>query len=116
MKTGDNASPCIGGTPKDTQCIELMLRIQVIGRLVEQIDVWSLGQHLGDRDSAPLATGQGENVTGGQSSEPHAAQSIIRDRVIVRGLPAKSADVRVPSNQHRVDDSCGKDIVNNLWQ
>jgi hypothetical protein len=39
MQTGNNSCPRAGLVPENMQYIELVLRVEVIGRLIQQIDI-----------------------------------------------------------------------------
>ena len=58
MKAGDYGCTAVSFIPEQTQGIQLMLRVEMVCRLVEQIQVRCLSQHLRDRQSPSLAAGQ----------------------------------------------------------
>ncbi len=81
MQTGDNSGAVVRGGAKQPERVELVLRVEVIGWLIEKIDLRPLRQHLGDSESAPLTARQGQYVARRESGEPHrAAAHRLRSR------------------------------------
>ncbi len=83
MQTGDDCGPRIRRLPEYLQGVELMLGIQVVRRLVEQIHVRSLSEHLGNRQPAAFAARQGQDVAVRQGLESHGFECFVGDRDIL---------------------------------
>ena len=55
VQGGDDRSPLVSQASKKRQCVQLVLWIQMVERLVEQIYLRRLGQYLGDGEASPLS-------------------------------------------------------------
>ena len=116
MQAGDNACAIVGQTPEDVQRVQLMMRVEVIGRLVQQKDIRCLGQHLRDREPPPFPAGQSENIARHQLGKTHCLQRRLPGFEIVPGFAAKPTDVRVATDHHGVEHSSREDVVYDLRQ
>ncbi len=92
------------------------MRVEVIRRLIEQIDIRRLRQHLGNGEPASFASRQGQDVAPRQRIEPHDPQRLGGDRNIPGGLPLQAADMRMPPYHCRLHYRRGKDVVDELGQ
>ena len=62
MEAGYHARTAIGQLPENAQRVDLVLWIQVVGRLIEQLDVGRLSQDLGNGKSAALSARKRQDV------------------------------------------------------
>ncbi len=69
MQAGDHGRSVVGALAKQPQRVKLVLRVEVIGRLVKQVYVGLLSQHLRDREPAPFSSRQREYVATRQAGE-----------------------------------------------
>jgi hypothetical protein len=65
VKAGDNAGSLIGSSPENLQRVQLVLRVQVIGGLVKQVDLGRLRQDLRYCEPTSLTAGQRQNIPRG---------------------------------------------------
>jgi hypothetical protein len=116
VQAGNHRRSGIGLFPEKAQCVELVLRIEVVGRLVEQVDVRLLREDLCNGQPSTFAAGQGQHVAARKAVQIDSRQRRVADLDILDRFPLKAPDMRVPSNHRRIEYGCRKDIVNVLWQ
>ena len=76
-----------------------------------------LRQHLSDSESSPFAARQCQHVARRQVRQTDRRQRCTCDmRKSAADSQLKSADVRVPADQCRIEYRGRKDIVDMLWQ
>ena len=98
------------------QYVQLVLRVEVIRRLVEEINCRTLCQDLCDRDTPPLAAGERRDIPLRKTLEVHELQGSRRNFAILRRFQFERSDVRMTPDQHRLHHGRGKHIVHVLGQ
>src|SRR5690606_393290 len=93
------------------QYVQLVLRVEVIRRLVEEINCRTLCQDLCDRDTPPLAAGERRDIPLRKTLEVHELQGSRRNFAILRRFQFERSDVRMTPDQHRLHHGRGKHIV-----
>ena len=87
MQAGDNCRSGLSLFSKNIQHVQLVLRIQVIGRFVQQIDGRCLRKRLSDREATPLATRQSSDVPVLHRPQVHLLQGVLRDILVFNRFP-----------------------------
>ncbi len=116
MQARNDAGPVIGDAAEYPQRVDLVLRIQVIGRFVEQVDVGRLRQDLCDGQAAALPSRQRQDITIRQVPDTDHFERCTREFVILVRLPAETPDMRMAADERRIEHRCRKDIVGVLRQ
>jgi hypothetical protein len=96
------------------QRVELVLRVEVIRRFVQQVYLRLLCEHLGNGEASTFAARQREHVPVREFMKVDGGKCSLRDRGVPRGLPLESSDVRMAPDHGRLEDGRGKDVVNVL--
>lgn len=81
--------------PDQGEDVQLVGDVEVVGGLVEDEDLGSLGESAGDEDALFLAAGQGQEPAVGEMGDARAVHGSGADRPVVGGRPVP---VRVPSH------------------
>ena len=103
--------PRFGFLPEESQHRQLLLRIQMIGGLIEQVDLRILGQQRSHRAAALLAAGEVSRGRDPQSrASPDARQGGLRQAPVLRSVPLQQRQVRVAADQQRFHARCWRSL------
>ena len=116
MKARNNGGASISFLPEQPQSIELVLRIQMISRFIEQIQIWRLCQYLSDRQPTPFTTGQGQDISTREIFKVDRCQGRRRNVDIRLRFPIQATDMWMATNQSCIDYGRWKNIVDVLRQ
>src|SRR5688572_8603326 len=116
MKAGDDRTSGIGARAEETQHVELVVRIEMVGGFIEQINARGLCERGGDGDAAAFATGQRLNVVSFHAREPDRAQRIARETNILPAFPAPEVNMRMAADGRRFEYRGGKGILAGLCE
>ena len=108
--------PGIGARTEELQHFIAVLRVQVIGRLVEQADGRVLCQQRGDLEPPALAARERRDVARGEFREPDRGERRIRAREVLGAFPLPEWQVRVAPDQRRVEHGGWERILGRLRQ
>ena len=108
------ACPSRRACAQQLEHVDLMMRIEMIDRLVEQVHVGILREQRRDRDASSLAARQRGDVALRQLLQVDGRERRGRDAPIIVALPLPEADVRMPADQHGFQDGRGKRILGRL--
>ena len=116
VQAHDHGSAGVREPPENPQHVELMLRIQLVYRFVEQEDGRILGEDRGDREPPPLTARQRCNVAVFEAGEIDRSQGTLCGCTVVRAFPGPEIEVWVTPDEHGLERRCRKRIVDQLRQ
>ena len=107
MQRGDDGAALIGESAEQAEHRELVVRIEMIGRLVQQENARLLGEQCGHGHPALLPAGEGVGAPRGEIPHVHRRERLARQALILGRLPLPQCQVWVAADQHRLQ--CGGD-------
>ena len=93
-----------------------MVRIEVVGRLIEEEDSGLLGEERRDREAALLTARESVGAPCGEIPEVHGRERRPRHALILGRLPLPELEVWVAADQHGLDRGGDERILEVLWQ
>jgi hypothetical protein len=96
------------------QHIELMMRVEMIDRLVEQQHFGILREQCRERGAATFAAGQRVDIALREIVECDSSAALVRDGAIGVAFPAPEVDVRMTADEHAVEHRRRKRILGRL--
>jgi hypothetical protein len=88
----------------DLEDLNLVMDVEVVGRLVQDEMVGFLGQRPGDQNELLLAAGQGVEPAPGQLLAAHALDRQLDDVAVGVGVAVEGFLVRRPADHHHLPD------------
>jgi hypothetical protein len=111
-----HGSPVVREAPEDPQHVELMLRIELLDRFIQQVIQRVLGQHRGSGQASPLAARQGADVAIVECGQVDRCQATVCHGPVRIRFPLPEAEVRMPPDQYRVQRGGRKRVLVDLRQ
>src|SRR5665213_4591356 len=102
MQSRDHGGAVIGAPAQQLQRLELMVGVELVGRLIQDKYLRRLSQHGCEGRAAPLATGQSKYVASFVPGESHRTQRLRCDCEVLSRFPLPAADMRMAAEQHRL--------------
>jgi len=87
VQRGNDGAALIGEPAEQAENCELVVRIEVIGRFIEQKDARLLGEQCGHRHPALLSAGEGVGVPHGEILQVHRRERLARQALILGRFP-----------------------------
>ncbi len=116
MQRGNDGAALIGEPAEQAENCELVVRIEVIGRFIEQEDARLLGEQCGHRHPALLPAGEGVGVPHGEIPQVHRRERLARQALILGRFPLPQRQVGVAADQHRLHRGGDERILQVLRQ
>jgi hypothetical protein len=116
MQARDDRGTIVDFFPEQAQGIELVLRVEVICRFVEQVDVRLLCKYLRNCESPPLSARQSQHVTASQSPEVDGRERRTTDIEVLGRLPLEASNVWMTAYHGGIEYRCREYIVDMLRQ
>ncbi len=105
---------CLAGQaglpPEEVEHAYLLVQVQVVGRFIEQQQLWILGKQHGYTEASSLATGQGLDTARLHVIQFDCRERGARDAVVVLTFPLQRAQPGMASGQHRFHHAGGEGI------
>ena len=116
MQRGDDGAALIGELAEQAEHRELVVRIEVIGRLIEQKDARLLGEQCSHGHPALLPAGEGVGAPHCEIQHVHRRERLARQALILGRFPLPQCQVWVAADQHRLHRGGDERILQVLRQ
>ncbi len=116
MQRRNDRSALVRQRAKKPEDLQLMLRIEVVCRFIEEKYGGLLRQQCCDGHASLFAAGQRIHSPGRETLEPDSGQGAVRELLIRRTLPLPQGQMGMPADQHRLENGHGESVLEILHQ
>ena len=116
VQRDDDGRAAVRALAQQLQRLELVIRIELVGRLIQQEEARCLREDRRQRGAPPLAARQGEYVALLVTGKSDGGERIRRDGEVAGRFPLPPRDMRMPAQQHGFNDARREWVLDILRQ